>query len=330
MKKIFILLIMIMAIGQIQGVYAQSDNIDDGVEEVSIGYSSPDLNERDIYSGYTTINKNEITMITHFLESLKQTEGGGVPSDSTEIRITLTNDSGVIKSYTIYPSILQTFKNSNNNKYGYGVYKFPITDYYRMCDFINSLILNKFDNSTMVSTEPSNWAKEYVDEAIMDGLIPEWNQIGYTNYIPRVEVCQLVDNLLTAKGIDKKVPNDYTYLKEYPFEDTKDISVKELYLQGIVNGKSETEFCPYDYITREEFSRVLSEVYKVVSKTASTASSVLQYKDKAQISDWALGSVTNVTSLGLMQGDENGNFNPKGNITKEEVIVTLLRLYDLN
>jgi hypothetical protein len=225
---------------------------------------------------------------------------------------------------------LQTFKNSNNNKYGYGVYKFPITDYYRMCDFINSLILNKFDNSTMVSTEPSNWAKEYVDEAIMDGLIPEWNQIGYTNYIPRVEVCQLVDNLLTAKGIDKKVPNDYTYLKEYPFEDTKDISVKELYLQGIVNGKSETEFCPYDYITREEFSRVLSEVYKVVSKTASTASSVLQYKDKAQISDWALGSVTNVTSLGLMQGDENGNFNPKGNITKEEVIVTLLRLYDLN
>jgi hypothetical protein len=199
-----------------------------------------------------------------------------------------------------------------------------------MCDFINSLILNKFDNSTIVSTEPSNWAKEYVDEAIMDGLIPEWNQIGYTNYIPRVEVCQLVDNLLTAKGIDKKVPNDYTYLKEYPFEDTRDISVKELYAKNIIRGKSETEFAPCDYITREEFSVILVETYKQLSENDTLVSSALQYKDKTQISDWALGSVTNVTSLGLMKGDKNENFNPKGNITKEEVIVTLLQLYDLN
>ena len=195
-----------------------------------------------------------------------------------------------------------------------------------MCDFINSLILNKFDKDTEISIKASEWARMYIDEAVMDGIVPKWNQIGYTNDISRVEVCQLIDNLLTARDIDKKAPNDYTYLKEYPFDDTRDISVKELYLQGIINGKSETEFCPYDYITREEFSRILSETYNILSKSDSYDLSELQYKDKEQISDWAVESIENVTFLGLMQGDENGNFNPKDNITKEQVIVTVLKL----
>ena len=40
-------------------------------------------------------------------------------------------------------------------------------------------------------------------------------------------------------------------------------------------------------------------------------------------------SVEAVTALGLMQGDENGSFKPKDNITKEQVIVTLLKLNDI-
>ena len=35
------------------------------------------------------------------------------------------------------------------------------------------------------------------------------------------------------------------------------------------------------------------------------------------------------SALGLMQGDENGSFKPKDNITKEQVIVTLLKLNDI-
>lgn len=325
MKKVCIFIIMILVIGQIQGVYAKSYSIGDDVKEVSIGYSSPYLNKRDIYSGYTTTNKNEITMLTHFLESLAQIEGGGVPTDSKQLCITLQYNGGNSKRFDIYGTRLNIIEDTNQS-----IYKFPITEYYRMCDFINSLILNKFDKSSMVSDKPSSWAKEYMDKAIMEGLIPQWNQIGYTNDISRVEVCQLIDNLLTVIGIDKKAPNDYTYLKEYPFDDTRDISVKELYLQGIINGKSETEFCPYDYITREEFSRILSETYKILSKSDASDSLVLQYKDKEQISDWAVESIGMVTSLGLMQGDENGNINPKDNITKEQVIVTLLRLDELS
>ena len=329
MKKIFTFIFAIVMIME-QSIYTCHAFELNDTAKIDIGYSSSYLNKRDIYSGYTTTNKSEITMITHFLESLKQTEGGGVPTDSEQLRITLSDDSGAIKNYAIYPSILQIFKDENsNNKYGYGVYKFPITEYYRMCDFINSLILNKFDKNSTISAEPSSWAKEYIDEAIVEELIPEWNKIGYTNDISRVEACQLIDNLLTKKGVDKKTPSDYTYLKEYPFDDTRDISVKELYLQDVINGKSENEFCPYDYITREEFSRILSGTYRLLSKSDVLVSSVLQYKDKEQTSEWAIESVGMVTSLGLMQGDENGNFNPKDNITKEQVIVTLLKLNEI-
>ena len=61
-----------------------------------------------------------------------------------------------------------------------------------MCDFINSLILNKFDKNSTISAEPSSWAKEYIDEAIVEELIPEWNKIGYTNDISREDVAGAV------------------------------------------------------------------------------------------------------------------------------------------
>ena len=70
--------------------------------------------------------------------------------------------------------------------------------------------------------------------------------------------------------------------------------------------------------------------YNVLSKSDSYDLLQLQYNDKEQISDWAIESVEAVTALGLMQGDENGSFKPKDNITKEQVIVTLLKLNDIN
>lgn len=37
-------------------------------------------------------------------------------------------------------------------------------------------------------------------------------------------------------------------------------------------------------------------------------------------------SVEAVTALGLMQGDENGSFKPKDNITKEQVICNFIKI----
>lgn len=329
MKKVSVLVTVIMIlVCCISNGYTAQDNTTGDIEDVSIYFFSPYINEHDlIKNNYKTTDKNEIRMISHQLKSL-MTKSGGVPSDTRFIRITFNYTDGREIRYVIYPGDLNVFDGKNPGLKG-KAYGHSIDKYYRLCDFINSLILNKFDKSATVSTEPSSWAKGYIDKAIIEGLIPQWNQIGYTNDIPRVEVCQLVYELLSAKNIDKDVPTDYKYLKDYPFDDTKDLAVKELYVKNIIRGKSETEFCPYDYITREEFARVLSETCRIVCKDGVTTSEELPYNDKNQISDWAVDSVQDMTTLGLMVGDENGNFNPQSKITKEQVITTLLRLYEL-
>lgn len=52
----------------------------------------------------------------------------------------------------------------------------------------------------------------------------------------------------------------------------------------------------------------------------------LTYIDKDSISDWALESVARATEKGILKGDENGRFNPKGTLTRAEFAAIISRL----
>ena len=52
------------------------------------------------------------------------------------------------------------------------------------------------------------------------------------------------------------------------------------------------------------------------------------YNDKDKIAKWALPSVEKANELGLMIGDNEGNFNPKDGVTREQLAVALVNLYN--
>jgi hypothetical protein len=52
------------------------------------------------------------------------------------------------------------------------------------------------------------------------------------------------------------------------------------------------------------------------------------YNDKDKISDWALSRVARAKELELMLGDNLGNFNPKGTVTREMLAVVAVNIYD--
>lgn len=52
------------------------------------------------------------------------------------------------------------------------------------------------------------------------------------------------------------------------------------------------------------------------------------FKDEKDISKWAKDAVKKVSDAGIMNGDTLGNFNPKKNITREEVAVIVAKLID--
>lgn len=288
------------------------------IEKIDISYFSPDISVKDLYSDYTALNEKEIQMLSYYLKSLQTIPGGGAPSDVRSITITTNCDTHNIR-YDIYPNsllIIDMDKMEITESY-----KISLKEYYQLCGFINSLILDKFDENEPISTQPSEWAKEDVDSMVKDGLLSKWHQIGYSNKISRVEVCQMIDDMLTAKGI-----YEAENLRSV-FDDTDDKTVNRLYEKGIVTGISETEFDPYDNITREEFAAILNRTYDFLNLPSSSAA--FRYTDENSISEWAKESVNKMYAAGLMQGNENGEFKPKDILTKQEVIVVLRRLADM-
>ena len=52
------------------------------------------------------------------------------------------------------------------------------------------------------------------------------------------------------------------------------------------------------------------------------------FADNAQIASWATQAVGQIQAAGIMGGVGNNQFNPTGNFTREQSIITMLRLFE--
>ena len=97
--------------------------------------------------------------------------------------------------------------------------------------------------------------------------------------------------------------------------------------EGIVQGYDDTTFAPDDSITREQLATML---YRYIQKNGGgftgTWMFLLDYADRAEVSEWAYESVCYMTMHGLMQGKNDNVFDPQGSATRAEV-ATLFQRY---
>ena len=113
-------------------------------------------------------------------------------------------------------------------------------------------------SSAYAKGEPSFWAENEVNSAIEKGYVPEDLQDLYTTDITRLQFARLaVSFLADIKGttVEKMTANT----ADAPFSDTNDKSVAEAYALGILNGRGNGIFSPYDTITREEAAKVFGK-----------------------------------------------------------------------
>lgn len=88
----------------------------------------------------------------------------------------------------------------------------------------------------------------------------------------------------------------------------------------IVNGYSDTQFGPDDFITREQMAVMIVNTAKLNTVTEGKS-----FTDQNQISPWAQKAVATASSNSIITGYPDGSFNPQGNATRAEAVTVIAK-----
>ena len=166
---------------------------------------------------------------------------------------------------------------------------------------------------------PSPWAAEYVNDAIDAGLVPQDLQSNYTQAITRAEFAAL------AVALYENLRGEIT--GRQTFVDTDDINVQKAAYIGVVLGMGENRFEPNTGLTREQAALMLARLAYAIGEPFPPSQPT--FADNAQISSWAFNAVGQAQASGIMGGLPDGRFDPQGAYTREQSIITIMRLFEI-
>jgi len=165
----------------------------------------------------------------------------------------------------------------------------------------------------------STWAHDGITQAHGHGLIPQNLQNSFTANATRAEFTAFAVALyeaVTGREITERAT----------FNDTNDINVQKMGGLGVVGGVGNGNFNPNGTITRQEAAVMLSRLIEQIDQPLPIIAPT--FADNAQIASWATEAVGQIQAAGIMGGVGNNQFNPTGNFTREQSIITMLRLFD--
>lgn len=166
--------------------------------------------------------------------------------------------------------------------------------------------------------EPSSWAAESVELAIMLDLVPQGLQNQYTQAITRAEFATLAVMFYEFWHGEITGRNH--------FSDTSNVYVQKAAYLGLVTGVGNNMFSPNTQLTREQAATMLSRL--ATSVGAPLPTQLPTFVDNSNIAQWAFNSVGQVQSAEIMGGIGGNTFSPQGPYTREQSIVTIMRLMD--
>lgn len=109
------------------------------------------------------------------------------------------------------------------------------------------------------------------------------------------------------------------------FSDIENVSwakeaILELYERKIVSGKAEKTFAPNDNVTRAEFLKMV-----VLAKGMEVIPATEKVFDDVELDKWYADIVNTAKKNGIISGDENNNFNPDKQITRQDMSIIVAK-----
>ena len=99
-------------------------------------------------------------------------------------------------------------------------------------------------------------------------------------------------------------------------------------LSGIVNGYDDGTFAPNREITREQMALILVRYCEAYDIRLPEEEDAPPFTDEERISPWALEAVLKSRRCGLINGRDDGSFDPMGTATRAEMCAVMARLME--
>lgn len=179
-------------------------------------------------------------------------------------------------------------------------------------------------NTPYKDVSNNHWAYGYI-KTLTDKKVVSGSGDGYfypENSVTREEFLKMI---LSAANI--QVSNEAVSFADVDGSAWYAPYVSTAYRMGIVKGIDENRFGIGENIQRQDMAVMADRMLALMEK--ETEGTALDYKDKAEISDYAVSAVENLAALKIMNGDENQNFLPRASATRAESAKIVCVMSDL-
>ncbi|WP_222429870.1 cadherin-like beta sandwich domain-containing protein [Paenibacillus cremeus] len=143
----------------------------------------------------------------------------------------------------------------------------------------------------------------------------------FTNNVNNTQVVSFLKDRITQANASSAA-NNLSDTANHWSKDTVNLFVK----LGIVTGYEDGSFHPDASITRAEFATLISKVFNVYTEPASSKSVFSDVDGRF----WANEAIKALASRGIINGYEDGTFQPDKTITRAEIIAIISRVVNVN
>lgn len=182
------------------------------------------------------------------------------------------------------------------------------------------------ENEKNFNDSEKHWANNQIKSMASKGFVNGKGEGSFApeDMITRAEFTALINRML-------KFPSKDT---DIPFEDVSEDSwyydsIKNVYNQKLINGKSFNSFDPNGKITRSEMTKIIGQILINKGYKNNNINQYSKFKDVEEIQNWVKPSLNIALKNGLIKGSENQMFYPNKETTRAEATVVLYRLYKL-
>ena len=169
----------------------------------------------------------------------------------------------------------------------------------------------------------THWANKYIAKLYNSGAI---NGVSETAFNPAgsVQRQDFVKILIGALGT--KLSENKSQFSDVPGGAYYESYVMTALENGFISGTGDGSFGVGSNLKREDAAVIMARVLD--SYGVKTLQLGKTFNDDAQVSDYAKDAIKKVSAIGIFGGDDLGNFNPKGSLTRAEACAILCRLAD--